>query len=59
MNGSHIVVTEELIRRVNKNLIEGKRYPQDCVDAAARLPRLTPEQINGAWAKVMRDARAN
>ena len=49
---SRVVVTKDLNLRANKNIIEGKRYPREIEEAAARRPRLTPEEINRAWAKV-------
>lgn len=47
-----IVVTMDLIRRVNQAAIDGKRYPKEIMEAAARRPRLTAEEINRVWAKV-------
>ncbi len=49
MNKRHVTV--ELVKRVNRALIEGKRYASHIEEATARLPRLTPEEINAAWAK--------
>ena len=49
MNKRHVTV--ELVKRVNRALIEGKRYAPHIEEATARLPRLTPEEINEAWVK--------
>ena len=52
MVNDRIVVTEDLIRRVNQAAIEGRKYPKEIMEAAARRPRLTAEEINRVWAKV-------
>ena len=52
MRDGRIVVTEDLIRKVNQEAIEGKKYPRDVEIAAASRPRLTPEEINRVWAQV-------
>ena len=52
MNDGRIVITEDLICRVNQNAIDGKKYPREIEIAAASRPRLTREEINRVWAKV-------
>ena len=45
-------VTVDLVRRANRAAIEGKRYAPHIEAAAAKLPRLTVEEINRAWSRV-------
>ena len=45
-----VVITEDLVRRANQAAIEGKRYSRDIEDAAAKMPQLTADEINNAWA---------
>lgn len=45
-------VTVDLVRRANRAMIEGKVYAPHIEAAAARLPRLSAEEINQAWAKI-------
>lgn len=45
-------VTVDLVRRANRAIIEGKVYAPH-IEAAARLPRLSAEEINKAWAKAV------
>ncbi len=45
-------VTVDLVRRANRAIIEGKVYAPHIEAAVSRLPRLSADEINKAWAKV-------
>ncbi len=58
MNGS-CVATINLVRQANRALIEGKKFAPHIEEAASKLPRLTPEEINAAWKKANGKATRN
>ena len=58
MNGS-CVATIDLVRQANRALIEGKKFAPHIEEAASKLPRLTPEEINAAWKKANGKATRN
>lgn len=52
-------ITVDLVQRVNRACIEGKKYAPHIEAKVARLPQLTPEEINATWAKVNGKAERN
>lgn len=51
MNTLRRVVTIQLVRDANRAAISGKEYARHIREVTERLPRLTVEEINSAWAK--------
>ena len=52
MNASlSYAATIDLVRQANRALIHGKKFAPHIEEAASKLPRLTPEEINAAWKK--------
>lgn len=56
---NRVVVTRDMILRANQNIIAGRRYSKEIEEAAACRPRLTPEEINRAWAKINVEQKSN